>query len=135
MTVTATHPVAATTEDQTMNQYLLLLHETPAAYAGMGPAEMGEIIERYAAWARGLGERGLLGPSQKLTDDGGLHLRRGGSGTLATDGPYAEAKDLVGGFFTVLAEDREGARRIAETCPHLDTPGNWIELREIDNTV
>ncbi len=115
-----------------MNQYLLLLHETPAAYAGMSPAEMGAIIERYAAWARGLGERDLLGPSQKLTDDGGLHLRRQGTGTLATDGPYAEAKDLVGGFFTIHAESREDARRIAETCPHLDTHGNWIELREID---
>ncbi len=115
-----------------MNQYLLLLHETPAAYAGITPAEMGAIIERYAAWARGLGERDLLGPSQKLTDDGGLHLRRQGAGTLATDGPFAEAKDLVGGFFTIHAPNRDEARRIAETCPHLDTAGNWIELREID---
>lgn len=115
-----------------MNQYLLLLHENPAAYAGMGPEEMGAIIERYSAWAAALGERGLLGPSQKLTDDGGLHLRRGGSGTVATDGPYAEAKDVIGGFFMVSAADREAARRIADTCPHLDLPGNWIELREVD---
>lgn len=115
-----------------MNQYLLLLHENPAAYAGMGPEEIGAIIERYAAWATALGERGLLGPSQKLTDDGGLHLRRGAAGSVATDGPYAEAKDVIGGFFIVSAPDREGARRIADTCPHLDLAGNWIELREVD---
>lgn len=115
-----------------MNQYLLLLHETPAAYAGMGPEEMGAIIERYSAWAAALGERGLLGPSQKLTEDGGLHLRRGAAGTVATDGPYAEAKDVIGGFFIVSAPDLEAARKIADTCPHLDMAGNWIELRAVD---
>jgi hypothetical protein len=51
---------------------------------------------------------------------------------VATDGPYAEAKDVIGGFFMVSAADREAARRIADTCPHLDLPGNWIELREVD---
>jgi hypothetical protein len=106
-----------------MNQYLLLLHETPAAYAGMSPAEMGAIIERYAAWARGLGEQGLLG---------GVHLRRRSGALLATDGPYAEAKDLVGGFFTISAANVEEAKRIAGTCPHLDIGSNWIEIREVD---
>jgi hypothetical protein len=115
-----------------MNQYLLLLHETPAAYAAMSPAEMGAIIERYAAWARGLGEQGLLGPSHKLADSGGVHLRRRSGALLATDGPYAEAKDLVGGFFTVSAASVDEAKRIAGTCPHLDIGSNWIEIREVD---
>ena len=115
-----------------MNQYLLLLHETPAAYADIGPAQMGAIIERYAAWAQGLGEKGLLGPSHKLAESGGVHLRRQGGSVIATDGPYAEAKDLVGGFFTINATSLDEAQRIAGSCPHLDTGGNWIEIREVD---
>ena len=116
-----------------MNQYLLLLHETPASYAGLGPEAMGEIIERYSAWARQLGERGQLGPSQKLTDDGGVQLRRRGSDVVATDGPYAEAKDVIGGFFIIRAEDEAAARRIAEGCPHLHGR-NWIEIRQVEPT-
>ena len=47
------------------------------------------------------------------------------------DGPYAEAKDVIGGFFIIEAESHEEAQRLADDCPHLHGD-NWIEVRAID---
>lgn len=114
-----------------MTKYLLLLHETPAQYASMSPADMAAIIERYSAWAARLAERGRLVQGEKLVDEGGRHLRRGAAGVVATDGPYAEAKDVIGGFFIIEAESQAEAQRLADDCPHLHGD-NWIEVRAID---
>lgn len=114
-----------------MTKYLLLLHETPAQYADMSPAEMAQIIERYSDWAAGLAARGRLVQGEKLADGGGRQLRRSATGVVATDGPYAEAKDVIGGFFIIEAQSHEEAQRLAEDCPHLHGD-NWIEVRAID---
>lgn len=111
-----------------MHQYLLLLHETPGDFSGLSPAQMAEEIERYRAWSAGLAARGLLASGEKLADDGGRHLRAGG---LAIDGPYAEAKDVIGGFFMIKCENDAQAEQIAAGCPHL-RGRNWIEVRRVD---
>lgn len=114
-----------------MNQYLLLLHETPADSAGITPAEMQEIIQAHQAWAGALAARGLLAGGEKLTDDGGRHLRRRDGQPLASDGPYAEAHDVIGGFYLVRAADDAAAEALAAECPHLQG-SQWIEIRRID---
>lgn len=114
-----------------MNQYMLILHEQPASYAHMGAAEMKALIERYRAWSAGLAQQGLLAGGEKLSDDGGRHLRLAGGKPLASDGPYAEAHDVVGGYFTIKAASDADAERLAATCPHLRGT-NWIEIRRID---
>lgn len=114
-----------------MNQYMLLLHETPATYASLGPAETKELIERYRAWSRHMAERGLLVGGEKLTDDGGRHLRLAAGKPLASDGPYAEAHDVVGGYFTIKAANDAEAQALAATCPHLNG-SNWIEIRRVE---
>jgi hypothetical protein len=88
-------------------------------------------VARYSAWAGELAQLGLLVSGEKLTDDGGRHLRAGKAGPLASDGPYAEAKDVIGGFFMVKAENDVHAERLAASCPHL-RGRNWIEIRRID---
>lgn len=114
-----------------MNQYLLLLHECPADYLDLSAEEMRALVARYSAWASDLGQRGLLAGGEKLTDDGGRHLRLQGGEPLAIDGPYAEAKDVIGGYFLIKAEGEAEAQAIAQTCPHL-RGRNWIEVRRID---
>lgn len=111
-----------------MHEYLLLLHETPGDFSGLSPAQMEDIVGQYSAWARQLAEQGLMVSGKKLTDDGGRHLRVGG---LAIDGPYAEAKDVIGGLFIVKAADDAQAEKLAAGCPHL-RGRNWIEIRRID---
>lgn len=114
-----------------MNTYLLLLHETPATYADLGPAELQALVQRYRDWSAGLARQGLLVGGEKLSDDGGRHLRLQGGRPLASDGPYAEAHDVVGGYFSIQAADDAAAEALAATCPHLHG-SNWIEIRRID---
>jgi hypothetical protein len=114
-----------------MNQYLLLLHETPADNAHTTPAEMQEAIARYKAWAGDLAQRGLLAGGDKLTDDGGRQLRMRKGQPVVSDGPYAEAHDVIGGTFTIQADSDAAAEALALTCPHLRGT-QWIELRRID---
>jgi hypothetical protein len=47
-----------------------------------------------------------------------------------TDGPYAESKEVVAGFFVISAGDYAEACRIAESCPHLKY-GSHIEVRQV----
>lgn len=114
-----------------MHQYLLLLHERPADAADVSPAEMTEIVQRYKAWSQQMAEAGKLVDGWKLTDDGGRALKLQGGRPVASDGPYAEAHDVVGGLFIVNAADDAEAEALAATCPHL-TGRQWIEIRRID---
>jgi len=114
-----------------MHSYLLLLHEKPADAVEVSPAEMAEIIQRYKAWSADLAQRGLLAGGEKLCDDGGRHLRLQDGHPLATDGPYAEAHDVVGGLFIVKAGSDAEAEALAATCPHLQGT-QWIEIRRIE---
>lgn len=114
-----------------MPTYLLLLHECPADSAALSAAEIQDIIRAHQAWAEQLAAAGQLLGGEKLTDDGGRHLRFDGGAPLASDGPYAEAHDVVGGFYLLQAADMAAAERLAQACPHRG-PGQWMELREVD---
>ena len=117
-----------------MNQYLLLLHENPADFAELSPAQAKEVTERYKSWARSMAERGLLAGGDKLSDDGGRHLKLSNERPLASDGPYAEAHDVIGGYFIIKAESDAQAEQLSTSCPHL-VARSWIEIRRIDPMV
>jgi hypothetical protein len=78
-----------------------------------------------------MAQRGLLVSGEKPADDGGRHLCAGNAVLLASDGPYAEAKDVIGGFFMINAETDAHAEQLAASCPHL-RGRNWLEIRRID---
>lgn len=113
-----------------MAKYILLLHENPADFADLSPDEMQRIIEKYSAWGRALGEAGKMHSGMKLGDNGGWHLRKHSEVVTVTDGPYAEAKDVVGGFYVVEAADDAEAQAIAASCPHASR--GWIEIRYVE---
>jgi hypothetical protein len=77
-----------------------------------------------------LREQGRLSAAMKLKDEGGRHMRGEPGRMLASDGPYAEGKDIVTGFFLVNASSYADAQSLLESGPHLEF--GWIELREID---
>lgn len=114
-----------------MSQFMLLLHENPADFQSYTPEEMQKLVERYRAWNEELVASGRLVVSAKLKDEGGKHLRRGRNGKLkVVDGPYMEAKEVIGGHFTIEAADYDEAVEVAGTCPHVEF--GWIEVREVD---
>lgn len=114
-----------------MANFLLLLHEAPADFSGVSAEEIQGIIAEYSAWRDDLIARNLFVGGQKLKDEGGRNLTANKGNVQVVDGPYSEAKEVLGGFFMIEADDYDGAVAISKECPHLKYGGR-IELREID---
>ncbi len=115
-----------------MAQYMLLLHQAPNA-DDMPRDKMMEVIRRYSAWAESLRQKGQLAGGEKLTAGEVRHIRTKDGKAVASDGPYAEAKDVIGGYFLIEAGNAAAAEAIASDCPHLSqAANNWIEIRPID---
>src|SRR5437763_1794530 len=115
-----------------MTQYLLLLHQVPNYNMDLPREKMLEMTKRYMTWAEGLGAKGKLAGGEKLAVGRVRHIHMSEGKPLSSDGPYAEAKDVVGGYFVIEAKDDAEADAIARDCPHLWNATNWVELRPID---
>jgi hypothetical protein len=96
--------------------------------------EAGEI-EGHARYARMLEFRnrldaqGVLGDGQSLrSENDGVRIRNRSGKTQRFDGPFAETKEMIGGFFVLNCATKDEAVEIAQTCPAAD----WatIEVRE-----
>lgn len=117
-----------------MAQYMLLLHQVPNYDMDLSREKMLEMTKRYMSWAESLGAKGKLAGGEKLTA-GGVRLVKSKDGKpVVTDGPYAELKDVVGGYFVIEARDQAEAEAIAKDCPHVAIAAtNWIEIRPIES--
>lgn len=116
-----------------MPNYLLLLHEEPADFSQFSPEAIQAVISEYVAWSKKLESEGKFAGGQKLRDEGGRHLSGYNGDFRVTDGPYAEAKEVIGGFFSITAANYDEAVQISQDCPHLKYGGR-IELRQIEPT-
>ncbi len=109
--------------------FLFLIREsTPEVYDAMTAEERRGSLDRWNEWVDGMIARGQVTYGQPL-ENGGRLVGKAGAGR-ALDGPFAEAKELVGGIFLVAASSLEEATAIAETCPSLPY-GLTIEVRPI----
>ncbi|HUJ01967.1 MAG TPA: YciI family protein [Usitatibacter sp.] len=113
-----------------MSEYVLLYRSTPEAHdEAMGtPERARRSMDKWRAWFREMAEKGQLKSI-------GLPLERTGkvlSGKRKTvvDGPYAESKEVLGGFSIVEAKDSAEAARIAADCPILERGGS-VEVRPV----
>ena len=113
-----------------MPNYLLLLHQRtdrPIPATAEGRAA---ITQEYMAWADQLRAEGRHKAANKLTNDAGKHLTFTPGHVTVTDGPYAESKEVIGGYYIIGATDYAEACRVAEHSPHIKYGGR-IEIREI----
>jgi hypothetical protein len=113
-----------------MTSFILMLHEDPATFANMSQAEMESVIAEYMAWSEKMEAMGRLRGGQKLKDEGGRHMTARSGKLVVTDGPFTEAKDVIGGFFIIEAADYAEAEALVADCPHLRY--GMIKLRETD---
>jgi hypothetical protein len=105
------------TTESNKPQFLLLLRQ-PQAGPHPSPEEMQQIMARFMLWMKAMSARGLVLGANGLEDTG--KLLRGPRGATVTDGPYPEAKEIVGGFIHISADSLEHAVEIARDCPGLD---------------
>jgi hypothetical protein len=88
------------------------------------PAQMQEMYAAFNAWKEKFKEN-ILDMGGKLMPGGTVVTTSG-----ATDGPFVEAKEIVGGYMFVTAESLERAQQVASEMPML-MPGSSIEIREV----
>jgi len=111
----------------TQNQYLLLFRGTDW-HKGLSPEEIQNVMTQWKAWFDRLSEQGKL--------KGGLPLEREGKivsgkkGRVVADGPFAESKEAVGGYFLLQVDSLDEAVAIAKDCPALEH-GTIVEVRPI----
>ncbi len=117
-----------------MAQFMLLLHQAPNYNEDLPREKVTEITKRYIAWAEQLRQKGKLVGGEKLTKSGGRQIRIKDGKPIASDGPYAEAKDVIGGYFVIEAKDLAEAEAITCDCPHFALAAtNWAEVRPIED--
>jgi len=92
------------------------------------PEQMQRTMEKWRAWFKELGEQGHLKDIGHPLENSGKVVR--GKQKSVTDGPFAEAKDVVGGFTLIQARDLEQATQLSKACPILEVGGS-VEVRPI----
>jgi hypothetical protein len=113
----------------TGSSYLLIFRETmPERYEAMSPEELRAALDRWNGWCDALAAEGRLEAGHPLEPAGRLVATVGGARGL--DGPFAEAKELIGGYFLLRAADLDEATAIAEQCPNLPY-GMSVEVRPV----
>lgn len=110
-----------------MADYLFLFRGGHAAHAKMSPEQMQQHMEKWMAWIDRLSKAGIYKAGEPLEAEGKV-IR--GKKMDVTDGPYAESKDVVGGYLIVKADSLAKATGIARECPIFETDGA-VEIREI----
>ncbi len=111
-------------------QYLLMIHDTEAQWQTMPEAEAGEIIGRYVALGESLGKAGkMLGGERLQPSHTATSVRVRDGETQLVDGPFAETKEQLGGYYLIEADDLDDAIKIAAQIPAAET--GCIEVRPI----
>jgi hypothetical protein len=105
-----------------MNEFVFLYRNGEGS---MAPEQVQQALPRWAAWFQSLAERGHI-------LDRGQPLQRSGKlvGKVVTDGPFAEAKDVIGGYTLIKARDIAEAGELARGCPVIDR-GGQVEVRPV----
>ncbi len=107
-------------------KYVLMYATDPSAQTGIDPEVAQEVYGRIYQWfgtnAAVITDSGaeLLGPDTATT------VRSGG---VVVDGPFSEAKEVIGGFSVIDVADLDAAIALAKTWPALDLPGVSVEIR------
>jgi hypothetical protein len=111
-------------------KYLLLIYENEGDFAKLPEAEQGRIFEEYMDYTRRIRKSGnYLGGEALQPVSTATTVRVKNGKTLTTDGPFAETREQLGGFYLVEAKDLDEAIRLAAGIPGSRTGS--IEVRPI----
>lgn len=108
-----------------MAKYLCIHRREPGSGEKPSPAQMEQMYEVFNTWKEKFQDNivdmggQLKGSGKVVTSDG------------STDGPFVEAKEVVGGYMIVSAESLEEAMEVVRNSPALIVPGASVEIREI----
>jgi hypothetical protein len=124
---TSTNKLEKIMSSQTKNGYMLIFRGTDW-HKGLSPQEMQQVSGRWMTWFKGLTEQGKAVAGNPLEPVG--KIVSGKDGRVVADGPFAESKEAIGGYFLLKVNSCEEAVAIAQECPGLPY-GAKVEVRPV----
>lgn len=111
------------------SQYVLLVRDTtPDVYESMSAEQRRDLLNRWNGWCDEMATGDRLQSAAPL--DNGGRIVAGARGERVLDGPFSEAKEMVGGFFLLTADGMDEVTAIAQRCPLLSY-GMTVEIRPV----
>jgi hypothetical protein len=111
-------------------KYLVMIYASEADEAKMTPADVGPMIQAYAAYSAALSKAGvLLGSNRLRPTTEATSVRVKGGKTEVLNGPYAETREQLGGYYLIDVPDLDAALSWAARCP--SSSHGTIEVRPI----
>jgi hypothetical protein len=108
-------------------QYALLIYDKAGAYESLGDDEVKAISDEYWAIRE---EPGVLGGAGLQPPDTATTVRLDNGTTLVTDGPFADTKEVFGGYYLLEVDDIDAAIALAARLPAARMGGS-IEVRPV----
>lgn len=112
---------------QTQNGCMLIFRGTDW-YKGLSPEQMQQVADQWMAWFNGLKIQGTAVAGDPLEPQG--RIVSGKNGRVVSDGPFAESKETIGGYFLLKVDTLDEAVAIAQQCPGLPY-GIRVEVRPV----
>jgi len=97
-------------------------------YQGLSPEEMQQVMDHWMSWFNGLKQQGKALAGNPLEREG--KIVSGKNGRVVSDGPFAESKETIGGYFLLNVLTMDEAVTIAQQCPGLPH-GIRVEVRAV----
>lgn len=109
------------------SEYLLIFRGTHWD-KGLSPEEIQKVTSQFMGWFERLMQEGTAKAGQPLEHEG--KVVSGKKGRTVADGPFAESKEAIGGYFLLQVRDIDEALAIAKQCPTLEY-GATVEVRPV----
>jgi hypothetical protein len=115
-------------------RYAILIYDTESASPSTEPPPpdvLQQVMDEYNAYTKMLRDRGIFQAGEALQPvPTATTIRQHDGQTTTTDGPFAETKEALGGFYIVEAKDLDEALELGAACPGLKY-GSAIEVRPV----
>lgn len=112
---------------QTPNGCMVIFRGTDW-YKGLSPEQMQQVADQWMAWFNRLKDQGKAVTGNPLEREG--KIVSGKNGRVVSDGPFAESKETIGGYFLLKVDTLDEAVAIAQECPGLPH-GIRVEVRPV----
>ncbi|NIJ10440.1 hypothetical protein FHU38_000784 [Saccharomonospora amisosensis] len=113
-------------------KYLILMQVDPAVLEQLTDEQQKQIQEGHAAFMAATKESGEFIATQALADPSQSKVVRSSGGSPeVTDGPFAESKEFMGGFYFIDVDSEARAVELAKRIPDASIPGLALELRPV----
>ena len=113
-------------------KYLCLIYDEEKTLGAMSKAEMDALMQEYFAFTRSIRDSGHYLAGESLQPVGTATTLRSRNGRLSTtDGPFAETREQLGGFYLIEARDLNDALQVAARIPSVRIGS--IEVRPVED--